>query len=445
MKTVSPLVLAIALAIAPAAAVIASEQPSPVTVDAPARGEITSRSAVNYRDGSRSQLHTLNLREGQVVQVSIEGPLRGRLSAFYGSDELLGASGEGAQAASLVVRAKRTGRHTIAVSGVDASAYGPYTLRVTTVEAYDGRALTPGASISDWVDAPRRLTLRIAEAGVYTIDMMSDDFDAYLKLDGPGTALTNDDGGDGTNARINARLQPGDYTITTSAYGSERASGMYRLTVAARETPDAPLSDGGPLTPGTPVTGLYEGTGQLYTFSLPARRLVRIDMQSSDIDPLLHLSGTGVDTTDDDGGDGLNARIATLLDAGEYSVRADGAVPGAGFYTLALSVEDVPADVGGGAISVGRTVDATLMQGMTDRWTFTVRSAGDYAIDMRSSDVDSHLKLLRDSETIASDDDGGDNLDSRIVQRLQPGSYTIEASSVGSSVAGRYRLSLERR
>ena len=214
MKTMSPLVLAIALAIAPVA-VVANEPATPVTIDTPARGEITSRSAVNYRDGSRSQLHTLDLREGQVVQVAVEGPLRARLTAFYGSDELLGTSGEGTQAASLVVRAKRAGRHTIAVSGVDASAYGPYTLRVTTVEAYDGRALTPGASISDWVDAPRRLTLRIAEAGVYTIDMMSDDFDAYLKLDGPGVALTNDDGGDGTNARINARLVPGEYTVTT--------------------------------------------------------------------------------------------------------------------------------------------------------------------------------------------------------------------------------------
>ena len=444
MKTMSPLVLAIALAIAPVA-VVANEPATPVTIDTPARGEITSRSAVNYRDGSRSQLHTLDLREGQVVQVAVEGPLRARLTAFYGSDELLGTSGEGTQAASLVVRAKRAGRHTIAVSGVDASAYGPYTLRVTTVEAYDGRALTPGASISDWVDAPRRLTLRIAEAGVYTIDMMSDDFDAYLKLDGPGVALTNDDGGDGTNARINARLVPGEYTVTTSAYGSERVSGMYRLTVAARATPDAPLSEGGPLVPGTTVTGLYEGTAHAYTFSVPARRLVRIDMQSSDMDSLLHLSGTGVDTTDDDGGDGLNARITTLLEAGDYSVRADGAVPGAGFYTLTLAVEDAPANAGGGPIAVGRSVDATLLPGMTDRWTFSVRSAGEYAIDMRSSDIDSHLKLLRGSESIATDDDGGDNLDSRIVQRLAAGDYTIEATAVGSSGTGRYRLSLERR
>lgn len=445
MKTVSPLVLAIALAIAPTAAAIANERPTPISVDTPARGEITSRSAVNYRDGSRSQLHTLELREGQVVQVSTEGPLRARLSAFHGSDELLATSAEGAQAASLVVRATRSGRHTIAVSGVDASAYGPYTLRVTAVEAYDGRPLSVGAAITDWVDAPRRLTLRIEEAGIYTIDMMSDDFDAFLKLDGPGVALTNDDGGDGTNARINTRLTPGEYTVTTSAYGSERATGMYRLNVTARATPDAPLSEGGPLTPGNTVNGLYEGNAHAYTFSLPARRLVRIDMQSTEIDPLLRLSGNGVETTDDDGGDGLNARLSTLLEAGDYSLRADSAAPGAGFYTLTMAAEEPPANVGGGPIAVGRSVDATLLPGMTDRWTFTVRSAGDYAIDMRSSDIDSHLKLLRGSESIASDDDGGDNLDSRIVQRLEAGSYTIEATAVGSSETGRYRLSLERR
>ena len=444
MKTVSPLVLAIALAMAPTAFAVANERPTPITIDTPSRGEITSRSAVNYRDGSRSQLHTVELRDGQVVQIAIEGALRGRLTAFLG-DELIATSGDTAQAASLVVRAKRAGRYTIAVSGIDASAYGPYSLRVTGVDAYDGSVLSVGDSISDWVDAPRRLTLRIAESGIYTVDMLSDDFDAFLKIDGPGVALSNDDGGDGTNARISARLAPGEYTITASGYGSERVSGMYRLAIAARSTPETPLREGGALTPGSTVTGLNEGTAHSYTFSLPARQLVRIDMRSDEIDSLLRLSGNGVDTSDDDGGDGLNARIVTLLDAGEYTLRADTATQGAGFYTLALAAEDPPANAGGGTLTVGRAVDATLLQGMTDRWTVTVRAAGDYVIDMRSSDIDSYVKVMRGSEMIASDDDGGDNLDARISRRFEAGTYTIESTAVGRSETGRYRLSMERR
>lgn len=444
MKTARVLVLAAALASAPMSFAGANERPTPIGFDAEQRGEITSRSAVNYRDGSRSQLHTLDLREGQVVRIDVDGPLRARLTALLG-DELVAASGEGEQASSLALRATRGGRYTIAVSGIDAGAYGPYTLRASEVEAYDGRVLAVGASISDWVDAPRRLPLRIDDAGIYTVELQSDDFDAFLQLDGPGVSLSNDDGGDGTNARISARLAPGDYTLTASAYGNERVSGMYRLTVAARSTPDAPLRDGGALVPGETITGLFEGSAQVYAFSLPARRLVRLDLRSSEIDPLLHLAGNGVETSDDDGGEGLDARIATLLDAGDYTVRADSATPGAGFYTLALAVDEAPADAGGGALVVGRPVDATLLPGTTDRWTFTIRTPGDYAIDMRSGDIDSHLKLLRVADPVASDDDGGDDLDARIVQRLAAGAYTVEASSVGRGESGRYRLSLERR
>ncbi|NYZ63346.1 ABC transporter substrate-binding protein [Luteimonas deserti] len=441
MPNVSPLVLALALAIAPVAA---SERPTPLGIDAASRGEITSRSAINYRDGSRSQLHTLDLRKGQVVSIALEGPLRGRLTAFHG-DDLVASSGEGARASSLVVRAAQAGRHTIAVSGIDASAFGPYSVRVSTVEAYDGQPLMAGASISDWTSGPRPLSLRIDEAGVYTIDMLSDDFDAVLKLDGPGVSLSNDDGGEGTNARISARLAPGTYTLTADGYGGERVSGLYRLQVNARATPDAPMRDGGPIAAGETVNGLHDGAAHSYTFTLPARRLVRIDLRSDEIDPLLRLSGTGVEITDDDGGDGLHARIATLLDAGEYTVRAEAAAPGAGFYTLSLAADEAPADVGGGALAAGRPVDATLMPGMTDRWSLNVRSAGQYTIDMRSGDLDSHLRLLRGAEVLASDDDGGDNLDSRIVQRLEPGQYTVEATAVGGSETGRYRIAFERR
>ncbi|TDK33112.1 hypothetical protein [Luteimonas terrae] len=443
MKTVHTLALAIALAMAPALHATAAD-PEPVTLGGERRGEITSRSSLNHQDGSRSQLYRVDLREGQVAQFKLEGALRGRLTAFQGGD-LVGASNAHSEVASMVIRAKRAGSYTIAVSGVDASSYGPFTLQAAAIEAYGGETLKVGASISDWTDSRRQLPLQIDEAGFYTIDMLSDDFDAVLKLDGPGTSLSNDDGGEGSNARISARLTPGTYTLTAEGYGSERVNGMYQIRVATRELPPGGLREGGELTVGGTVTGLYEGTAHPYTFTLPARRVVRIDMRSEEIDPLLHLSGNGVEKTDDDGGDNLDARISLLLEPGTYTLRADAASAGAGLYTLALAATEVPEGAGGGTLPVGRPTTANLLPGMTDRWTVSVRSAGEYTIAMDSDDIDSYLRLTRDGNEIASDDDGGGALNARIVQRLETGTYVIESSSVDGDTGGNYRLSFDRR
>ncbi len=447
MKTVHTLALAVALALASPLAVHAAgpgDAAESVTLGAERRGEITSRSSLNHQDGSRSQLYRVDLREGQVAAFKLEGALRGRLTAFHAGD-LIASSRPEAETASLVVRARRAGSYTIAVSGVDASAYGPFTLQATAIEAYDGGPLRVGAAISDWTDASRQLPLHIDTAGFYTIDMMSDDFDAFLKLEGPGVSLSNDDGGDGTNARINARLAPGQYTLTAEGYGSGRINGMYQIRVAARPLPEGGLREGGVLAAGGPITGLYEGSAHGYTFSLPARQLVRIDMRSDEFDPLMRLSGNGVEKTDDDGGEGLNSRISMLLEPGDYTLQADAATAGAGLYTLVLATSEAPDNVGGGALTAGRPTDATLLPGMTDRWTVNIRSAGTYAITMDSDDLDSYLRLNRDGQEIATDDDSGGALNARIERRLESGNYVIEASAVGGDTGGAYRIGLERR
>ncbi|WP_101924787.1 MULTISPECIES: hypothetical protein [Luteimonas] len=444
MKAFHTLALGIALAIGTGAPLQAAEPATAsLSIGSETRGEITSRTAINYRDGSRSALYRVDLREGQVVSFQASGPLRARLSAFH-DGELLGASPEGNENPTLVVRARRSGAHTLAVSGLDANAFGPFTLSAKAIEAYDGGTLQVGASISDWVDGPRRLPLQIDTAGLYVIDMLSDDFDAKLSLEGQGVSLNNDDGGDGTNARISMQLQPGRYTLTADGYEGS-VNGMYQLRVASRELPEGGLSAGGAIELGTEATGLYQGSAQRFRFSLPARRLVRIDMRSSELDSMLTLRGNGIEKQDDDGGDGLDSRIVMLLEPGDYDLEVGTATEGAGLFTLALSATEVPANVGGGPLAIGRSTDATLLPGMTDRYTVSVRSAGDYTVDMRADDLDSHLRLLRGTEEVASDDDGGGALHARIQHRLEPGDYVIEATSVDSGATGRYTIGIDRR
>jgi len=378
-------------------------------------------------------------------------PLRASLWAFF-DGEPLGESHDNSEEdgeeseenAALVVRAKRSGTHTVAVSGVDASAFGPYTLSSRAIETYGGETLRVGASISDRVDALRRLPLQIDRAGLYAIDMRSEDVDAVLELEGEGVSISNDDSGGGRNSRIVAMLQPGRYTLTAHSMESS-VNGMYQLRVSARELPADVLTSGGAIPLDKEVTGLYQGTPLRFRFSLPARRLVRIDMRSSDIDSKLTLRGDGVEAENDDGGDGRNARVGMLpegllLDAGEYAIEAGVASEGAGLFTLSVSATGSPVNATGGALTIRGVTEGFLQPDTTDHYMMAVRSAGEYTIDMRGEEgVDSHLRLLRDGQEIASDDDGGDNLNARIRRHLEPGDYFIEAKSIGSR-SGAYQI-----
>jgi hypothetical protein len=72
-------------------------------------------------------------------------------------------------------------------------------------------------------------------AGETTIDLRlnSDEFDAYLiLLDAKGNVLAqNDDGGDGTNARINELLSAGTYYVVAKPLSDYVSRGGYTLSL----------------------------------------------------------------------------------------------------------------------------------------------------------------------------------------------------------------------
>lgn len=417
---------------------------SPLAIGQPVRGEITSADAMNWRDGSRSELYAISLAADEGVRFEVTGPLDAQLSLFR-DGELVQASAEGPDDASLAVRAPRAGRYVLAVSGRDASAYGPYTLSATAMQVYAGGELAPGATITDWAQSPRTIPLRITEPGMYRIRMASDDFDTVLSLEGEGVSLRSDDS-EGSNSMLTTRLAPGIYSLRASGF-QDSIDGQYELSVASHALPEGvePAVDG-ELVPGREVTALYQGQPVTYRLRLDGRHLLELDMRSNEIDPGLQLLGNGVELEDDDSGERLDARIATVLEPGEYTVRASAFDTGAGVFTLSAALSDVPADAGGGALRVGQPRDARLIGGTSDRYTFSVPRAGDHVVEMSAGEgLDSHLRLFRDGEEIAADDDSGGGLDARIEQHLPAGDYVLEASSLGGGEGGRYRIGVRRR
>jgi hypothetical protein len=198
------------------------------------------------------------------------------------------------------------------------------------------------------------------KAGVtYRIDMMSNQFDSYLILENMnGQVLAqNDDGGIGLNARILfTPTVAGNYNVVATPF-NKGATGSYTVSVS-------PLNGGGPPPIQPPVQppvpqgptlninwsllktdkfcprrpGCHE---YLHKVFLKAGVTYKIDMMSNQIDSYLFVENMNgqVLAQNDDGGNGLNARIFfTPTVSGHYNVVATTFNQGAtGGYTLTVT------------------------------------------------------------------------------------------------------------
>ncbi|WP_355661150.1 hypothetical protein [Halomonas salifodinae] len=412
------------------------------------RGEITSASELNGKDGSRFARHTLTLDEGTLVEFALGGALHGSLALYDDETQLLATSASnpyGPPADTLRRRIDEAGDYLVVVSGVDAHSFGPYDLNSREIElSGSGSELAVSESLDGWLqDGPATYPLTIEESGLYRIEMHSDDFDAYLELAGPGNFFREDDDGAGNlNARISDFLEPGDYTVTArSAFGE--GNGLYQLSVEPQELPhDGELRNGGEIAVGESLNGWLPGQRLEYTLTLDEAAVVTIDLKSDDFDAYLELSGQGVSTSDDDGGEGLDSRIRQRLEAGSYTIVARSFSSGAsGLFELAVAAFDIGDLPSGGELTLGEPLQAWLEPGARDYYAFEITEAGRYRLDMMSSDLDAYLELEGNGIAL-SNDDGGSGLDSRIQTHLEPGEYRAIARSYNNSSSGTYTLSL---
>lgn len=177
----------------------------------------------------------------------------------------------------------------------------------------------------------------LTSGGRIRIELKSE-ADSYLYLlaeDGTRIA-DDDDGGAGINARIEADLAPGVYTIeATTVGGRGRGPADFTLTVSrvAGCNPvhlgvlksDADLTASGSWSLDTCGSGfVVQHPAHRYLFDLPQDGRVRIDLMSENGDPVMSLvsPASGVIAANDDGGERRNARIERYLSAGTYMIEA---------------------------------------------------------------------------------------------------------------------------
>ena len=211
----------------------------------------------------------------------------------------------------------------------------------------------------------------------FSVDMVSDEFDAYLMVEGPGFDewLQDDDGAGRCNSRLSFTFpQTGTYRVVASSLGA--STGAFRLIAAeapgavdpegcAPGTPDdgsytveeaaslSEISDVGVLSSGRSMQGAmngdeaqYEGRSlQGWSLEGQAGDRVAIELRSADFDSYLYFSGPGFSEPlrNDDGAEGLNSLICVELpESGFYRVLA-GPLSGNGAgdrYTLTATWAD---------------------------------------------------------------------------------------------------------
>lgn len=262
------------------------------------------------------------------------------------------ASSSGSQTTGtyrLRVSAEPQPRASISCGGVDPSAL--------TALPTEGRELTMGeiafghlSGIEPSIENGRPVQAWALEGHAgerVTVRLLSDDYDAYLYLFGPGMSetMTDDDSAGDLDSELTITFpQTGRYTVGAGALSSG-SSGSYRLTltepidIATLETGERLLyidsEAHGMLTAADPVV---EGKPvQAWALEVRAGDRVTIEQLAEDFDSYLWIAGPGFaePLTNDDGGEGLNSRLdVTFPQDGVYRVVASSLGGSTGSYTL---------------------------------------------------------------------------------------------------------------
>lgn len=427
---------------------------APLAIGTTVRGELTSSSPVNLKDGSRYQAFSMALAADDVVRLTLAGAVPGVLSLHGPEGEFIGTSdgrpGYGYRNDDVILtqRVNEAGTYVLAVSGNDSRDFGPFRVLAESVETRQGGSIAAGEEVIGWLNgATNRYTLAVEEAGLFHITQRSDELDAYLKLAGNGIATEDDDNGGGLDARISMVLSPGEYSIETG-WIQERDSGSYTLSVQRLALPtDTEMQLGGELVSGETITGWVAGTPVDYQLTVPQLSSVSVTMNSAEIDSYLELVGESTFFMDDDSGGGLDAQLQALLAPGVYRLHAADIGRSGGVFTLQAQVAPVdlaPRLRGLPALRDGSRHEANLVEGKRDEYRLLIARAGRYQLDMRSNEFDASLTLYS-TQLGASDDDSGGALDARLELALEAGEYLLVAHSYGDTGAGSYSLNIERR
>lgn len=291
------------------------------------------------------------------------------------------------------------------------------------------------------------------EGDFVTISLEGDTLrDPYLELFDPaGIRLAyDDDGGIRFDSLIrNQRLQSsGTYTIVASGFGGRM--GSYSLTLETGGGGTRGQGAAGFLEYGQTVEGRVTNRfGEFWSFNGTEGDAVLIDVVGLSLDDtVVELFGPDMTSLyfDDDGGEGVNSRIAgyELPETGSFTIAVRGYDNRTGTYRLTLDqfVLELEEE---GLLEYGETQSNQVNTPTGDRWTFEGSSGDTISIVLVGVSLDDTYLELWDPDDVVlmQDDDSGPGYNSLIRAFTLPvsGTYSIIARGYNGRI-GTYSLSL---
>ncbi|GBF56972.1 hypothetical protein PbB2_00629 [Candidatus Phycosocius bacilliformis] len=287
------------------------------------------------------------------------------------------------------------------------------------------------------------------------------------------SVLSDDDGGGGRNASLRFRPETtGTYVVEVQRVSN--TTGAYRLLVV-QSAPDRPagsprtvaLGDGvnDVLRDGDARDGENDTLYRDYRVTLKGGARYVFDAERADessLDPVMAVlqSEGGRQTqlaTDDDGGEGLNARIRFVAPKdGTYlvRVRANSSNQEGAFRFKVSEAAPLVTPPAPSAITIGQVVRGNLDSGdptrqdayYYDRYVFSAQAGETYEISAESDDFDIEVGARQfDGEDYVSDDDGGEGTNSKLSYTVTiSGRQVIRVTSVNDGATGSYQLRVVR-
>ncbi len=454
------------------------------------------------RDDDRQDHNVGGTSSVTVRRASPPGPTPNRAPTFPGSSTTRSVDENSAAGANVGAPVRATDRDrdrlTYALSGTDASSFtinssGQIMVGTGTMLDFEDKSsymVTVRATDPDGADDTITVTVAVTnvdEDGVVTLSMMQPVVGRAVtaSLDDPDGGVTgaawqwaNSDPSAGTFADIDgatsASYTPVEadvdmYLVAMAMYDDGHGTGKEAMMVTANAvvaaSADACLEPLGML-PRT-VSGAWASDceseaksgsyAEYYTFTLDSGTQVEINLTSG-VDAYLALrqgagrDGTMVGSNDNVGSRNPNSAINMMLAAGDYTVEATTFFAGqTGDFTLSVRPLQETEDLGELAGSVDRSNSMWVSDYMSTQqagsyarsYTFTVDTATHVAINLTSPE-DSYLYVLDSNGAVVHESDNVTtrNLNSRIDETLQPGTYTIEATTYHPARMGAFHLSI---
>ena len=331
-------------------------------------------------------------------------------------------------------------------------------------------------STSDFGSYSRFYKFTVSRNDTVEISLTSTAADAYMYLRWGETTWGfasefDDDGGAGTNSFIRRAVGAGTWTIEATSK-TAAAAGAFTLEVDLLSACEVNLGTAsgdqslyGQWAAGCDSTADPDNYARYYTFTLAANSVVNFRLntyRNSNAQYIIYIrSGAGRTGTRLAGWFGEGYLHATsVLSAGTYTLETFiyGRSGATGDFALSLEIPTPCAASDLGTLSADHTETGTWTRAcdsvrrplkQAKFYTFTLSSPATVDINLKSTDANPYLFLRSGAspshasrDAIAADNDGGAGSNSRILQVLGAGSYTVEATTWGAAyTVGDFTLS----